>query len=91
LLQEVIKYAVKQYLYLIGKTAYLKIFYLYHRDDVLHLLLMVSQRFVSLVASTLAGSAGQGTGGRTSLSSIGPTVHHPVAQSKLAIKVSVIN
>jgi hypothetical protein len=58
LLQEVIKYAVKQYLYLIGKTAYLKIFYLYHRDDVLHLLLVVSQRFVSLVASTLAGSAG---------------------------------
>jgi hypothetical protein len=57
----------------------LKIFYLYHQDDVLHPLLVTSQRFVSLVILALAGLTGRGTDGRTPWSGIGPTVHHPVA------------
>jgi hypothetical protein len=79
LLQEVIKYLVKQYLYEIGKFAYMKIFYLYHRNDVLHPLLLTLQHFVNLVVPALVGPTGRGTGGRTPLSGIGPMVHHPVA------------
>jgi hypothetical protein len=55
LLQEVAKYTVKQYLYEIRKIVYLKIFYLYHQDDILHPLLMTSQRLVGLVIPALAG------------------------------------
>jgi hypothetical protein len=91
LLQEAVKYAVKQYLYEIGKIDYLKIFYQYHRDDVLHPLLMMSQHFVGLVVPALVEPTGRGTGGRMPLSGIGPTVHHPVAQSEPVIKVSIIN
>jgi hypothetical protein len=69
----------------------LKIFYLYHRDDVLHPLLVKSQRFIGLVVLALAGPTGRGNGGRTPLSGIGPIVHHPIAKSKPAIKVSGIN
>jgi hypothetical protein len=58
LLQEVIKYAVKQYLYEIGKIAYLKIFYLYHQDSVLHPLLVMLLCFIGLVVLALAGPTG---------------------------------
>jgi hypothetical protein len=69
----------------------LKNIYLHHRDDVLHPLLLTSQRFIGLVVPALARSTRRGTRGRMPLSGIGPTVHHPVAQSKPAIKVSIIN
>jgi hypothetical protein len=98
LLQEVVRYAIKQYFYKIGKKYILEDSYLHHQDDVLlalhqvlHYLLVTSQRFIVLVVPALAGLTGQGSGGRTPLSSITPTVHHPVAQSKPAIKVSIIN
>jgi hypothetical protein len=69
----------------------LKDIYLHHRDDILHPLLVTLQHFIGLVVPALAGPTGQGTKGRMPLSGIGPTVHHPVAQSKPAIKVSIIN
>jgi hypothetical protein len=65
--------------------------YLHNRDDVLHPLIMMSQHFVSLVVLALAGLTGQGTGARMPLSGIGPSVHHPIIQSKPAITVSIIN
>jgi hypothetical protein len=91
LLQEFIKYTVEQYLYKIGKNCILEDIYMYHRDDVLHPLLMTLQHFVGLVVPALEGLTGRGTGGRKPRSGIGSTVHHPVAQSKPAIKDIVIN
>jgi hypothetical protein len=97
LLQEVVSYTVKKYCYKIGKKCILEDNYLHHRDDVLlamhqvlHHLLMMLQCFLSLVIPILAVLTGRGSGGRTSLSGIAPTVH-PVAKSKPAIKVSIIN
>jgi hypothetical protein len=52
---------------------------------------MTTQRFISLVVLALTGPTRRGTEARTPLSGIGSTVHHPVAQSKPAIKVSIIN
>jgi hypothetical protein len=72
--------------------------YLHHQDDVLlalhhvlHHLVVTSQCIIHLVAPALAGLIGRGSGGRTLLSGIAPTVHHPVTQSMPAIKVSFIN
>jgi hypothetical protein len=60
--------------------------YLHHRDDVLlavhyvfHHLLVTSQCFVILVVPALVGLTRRGSGGRTPLSGITLTVHHPVA------------
>jgi hypothetical protein len=58
---------------------------------VLHPLIVASQRFVGLLVLALAGPTGRGTGGRKPRLGIGSMVHHPVAQSKPAIKVSVMN
>jgi hypothetical protein len=52
---------------------------------------MTSQHFIDLVILALAGLTGRGTGGRMMLSGIGPMVHHPIAQSKPVIKISIIN
>jgi hypothetical protein len=72
--------------------------YLHHQDDVLlalhhvlHHLLVMSQCFIILVVPTLVGPTGRGSGGRMPLSSIASTVHRPIAQSKPAVKVSIIN
>jgi hypothetical protein len=72
--------------------------YLHHRDDVLlalhlvlHNLLVMLQHFLILVVPTLARPTGRGSGGRTPLSGITPTVHHPIVQIKPAIKISIIN
>jgi Na+/citrate or Na+/malate symporter len=46
------------------------------------------QHFVVLIIPALAGPTGRG---RMPLSDITLTIHHPVAQSKPAIKVSIIN
>jgi hypothetical protein len=96
LLQEVISYAVKQYCYKIRKNAYLKIVtciidVLLALHQVLHHLLVMSQCFLILVIPVLAEPTGRGSGGRTPLSGITATVHHPVTQSKHVIKVSIIN
>jgi hypothetical protein len=58
LLQEIVKYTVKQYLYKIRKNCILKDIYLYHHDDVLHPLLVISQCFISLVILALVGPTG---------------------------------
>jgi hypothetical protein len=72
--------------------------YLHHQDDVLlglhqvlHHLLVMSQYFVILVIPALVGQTGRGSGGIMPLSGISPTVHHPITQSKPAIKVSIIH
>jgi hypothetical protein len=72
--------------------------YLHHQDDVLlvlhlvlHHLLVTSQHFIILVIPALAGLIERGSGARMPLLVITPTGHHPVAQSKTTIKVSIIN
>jgi hypothetical protein len=85
------RYAIKQYYFYKIKNYILEDIYLHHRDDVLHPFLGTSQRFIGLVVPALVGLTGRGTGARTPLLGIGPTVHHPVTQSKPAIKVSIIN
>jgi hypothetical protein len=91
LLQEVIIGKQLSNIFIKLKNCILEDIYVHHRDDVLHPLLVTSQRFIGLVIPALVGSTGRGTGARTSLSGIGPTVYHPVAQSKPTIKVSIIN
>jgi hypothetical protein len=58
MLQEVIKYMVKQYLYEIGNIAYLKILYMYHRNNALYPLLVMFQHFISLIILALVGPTG---------------------------------
>jgi hypothetical protein len=58
MLQEVIKYVVKQYLYEIGNIAYLKILYMYHRNNALYPLLVMLQHFISLIILALVGPTG---------------------------------
>jgi hypothetical protein len=98
LLHEIVSYAVKQYYYKFFKKCILEDSYLHHRDDVLlamhqilHHLLMTLQPFLNLLIPTFAGPTRQGSGGRTPLSGITPMIHHSIAQSKPAIKVSIIN
>jgi hypothetical protein len=90
-LQEVIIGTQLSYIFIKLEKCILQDIYLHHRDDVLHPLLVMSQRFVGLVIPALTGLTGRGNGTRTPLLGISPTVHHPVAQSKPAIKVSIIN
>jgi hypothetical protein len=71
---------------------------MHHRDDVLlalhqvlNQLLLTLEPFLVLLVPTLAEPTGRGIGGRTPLSSTTPTAHHPIVQSKHAIKDSIIN
>jgi hypothetical protein len=90
LLQKVVKYMLSN-IYIKLENCILEDIYLYHRDDVLHSLLVMSQRYVGLVVPAMAGPTRRGTRGRKPQLGIGSMVHHLVAQNKLAIKVSVIN
>jgi hypothetical protein len=95
LLQEVIRYVVKQYFYRIGKNCIIEDIYLHHQDDVLHPLVTLKHFIglvvLALVIPALVGPTRQGTGGRMALLGIGPMVHHPVAQSMPTMKGSIID
>jgi hypothetical protein len=72
--------------------------YLHHRGDVLlalhqvlNQLLLMWEPFLILLLPVLAGPTGRGSGGTMPLSGITPTIHHPVTQSNVAIKVIIIS
>jgi hypothetical protein len=71
---------------------------MHHRDDVLlalhqvlNLLLLTLEHFLVLLVPALVEPTGRGSGERMPLSGITPTIHHPVAQNKYVIKISIIN